>query len=386
MKDKQLMLEHSNMMFKSQELIQLQLPVEVNVMMYTVLVLFCCIGIVISTVHISDVKKVTGIIRPKENVSTVKNILSGKIVQIHYKPGQFVEKGDILFSLDKEIYERLKKNLEIEISKVEIQIECIKKLLESISSGKNIISEKDNIIYFSQLKEYFANLAYFEEQKNFLDYKYQRELNVPEALFNQQSLEEAKINLRLCQKEMEKYKAEVLSKLIQSKSDYEKEFEKLYQELKKIEKEYSYLDIKAPVKGYVQEISSLNVGDYIFADQQVLNIVPCESKDFRVEMNIAAKDIGEIQNGMLVKYRLSAFPFFEYKGAQGKISFIDSDVRKTADGRLYYQVYGDIDKVLFTNNKGDEYFIRAGIDVDARIVMEKITLLHFILRKLDFMQ
>lgn len=386
MENRQLVLNHSNMMYKSQELIQLRLPVEVNVMMYTILVLFLCVGIAVCTVHVNDVIKVPGIIRTKENVSSVKNVLSGKIDQIYYSPGQLVKQGDILFSLNKDIYESLRKNLEIDISNIQKELTCIKHLLDGIYSGKNIIPERENAKSFTQLEEYFTKLAYLEEQKKYCDYKYQKELSMPNALMNQQNIEEAKMNVCLRQKEIDKYKAEILAKLIQAKDDNEKEFEKLYQALIRTEKEYSYLDVKAPVNGYIQEISSLNVGDYIFADQQVINIVPCDNKNFRVEMNITAKDIGEIEKGMIVKYRLSAFPFFEYKGAQGQITFIDSDVRKGSDGRLFYQAYADIDKVDFTNAKGESYLLRAGIDVDARIVMEKITLLQFILRKLDFVK
>lgn len=384
MKKKQLILEHSNMMFHSQELIHLQVPEEINLMFYTILILFALIGILIFTVQINDVKKVSGIVKTMENISTVRNVLPGKIDSISYKPEQFVRKGDVLYSLDKEVFSAVKEKLEMDIKKVESQINCVEALLRGFNSEKKDFSQNENMLIFSQMEEFFSTIDYFEEQIGILEHRLLIEKEKPEILRNENDLEEAQRNLNLSKKELEKYKAEYLAKLMQLKNDYEIERNILNRELQKTVEEFSFLEIRAPIDGFVQEISSLNVGDYIFANQEVLNLIPNDHENFRVEMIVGTKDIGEIVPEMTVKYRLAAFPFFEYRGATGKICSIDSDVRQSSEGRLFYQVYADIDKISFENNKGDVYPIKAGIEVDARIVMEKITLAYYILRKLDF--
>ena len=137
--------------------------------------------------------------------------------------------------------------------------------------------------------------------------------------------------------------------------------------------------------GYVQEIASLNVGDYLEANSEVLKIIPNDNENFRVEIWISPKDMGKIKVGQKVKYRLSAFPFFEYKGADGIITSIDHDIRKSEDGsRVYYSVYADIDRINFSNRHGDTFPIRAGLETDVRIVMEQKPIIYFILKKLDF--
>ena len=185
---------------------------------------------------------------------------------------------------------------------------------------------------------------------------------------------------------MEKYKAGFLAEIVQKKKAYELQRDEILQELARNLEQAEYLDVKAPVSGFVQEVALLNKGDYVSAEQTVLVIVPDDSRNFRVEMSIPTRDIGEIVPGMAVKYRLSAFPFFEYKGAEGKILSVDSDIRNDGNGGLYYRVYSDIDRTVFTSRRGNSYSIKAGIDVDARIVKERISVLHFILRKLDFVQ
>lgn len=386
MKNKKLVLEHSDMMYFSKELVQLSVPGELNLMFYSILVLFLGIIVSLGTVKINDVKRVSGIVKTLENNSTVKNVLPGKIEAIYYKPDQFVQKGEVLYSLNMESYMAIKANLENEICNLEEQILCMNMLLDGFNSGVNRVSEKEHLMIYSQMEEYFSTVAYFENQIEILEYRVLREKNRPKPLFEQQDYDEACLSVNLSRKELEKYKASFLADVSKRKNDYEVQLGKLLQEKIRNENEYSFLEVKAPISGYVQECSSLNVGDFVFADQKVVNIIPSKSDLFRVELAVGSKDIGEIRPGMLVKYRLSAFPFYEYKGAQGNISSIDSDIRSNSDGRLFYQIYADIDKVSFTNRKNEEFPLRAGIEVNAVIVMEKVRLFQFILRKLDFMQ
>ena len=56
-----------------------------------------------------------------------------------------------------------------------------------------------------------------------------------------------------------------------------------------------------------------------------------------------------------MKYRLSAFPFFEYKGAEGIVTSIDPDIRGAESGNLFYSVYADIDRIEFENKYNNIY-------------------------------
>ena len=386
MKNRELMLEHKNMLYYSKELIQLCIPYEINFLYYTMLCLVCSGMVFMSTVRINDVKKVSGIIRTQENNSTVKNVISGKIKEIRYMPNQYVEKGEVLYSLDEGIFTTVMEDLLNEKDDSEQKILCMNMLLDGFNTGKNPVDKTNNLMIFTRMEEYFSTVAYLEKQINICEYRKQKEINQPDALFNLHSLEEAEMNLALSKSELEKYKSVFAADVVQQKTSYELEYEKIKQNIARTQEQYSFLKIKAPVSGFVQEISSLNEGDYVFENQSVINIIPDDNKSFKVELSVPSRDIGEILPEMDVKYRLSAFPFFEYKGANGKILSVDSDVRQAGDGRLYYQIYADIDRISFQSKRNIEYPLKAGIEVDARIVLDKLSILHFILGKLDFMQ
>ena len=396
MKRKQLVLEHRDMMYHSRELVHLCVPKEINLMFYTIVSLVVCLIVLLLTVKINDVIKVSGIVRTETNNSSVNNIIAGQIETIFYKSGQFVEKGDVLFCLKKDVYQTVMNDLENEIADTKKELDCVETLIHCSKnfdrnyfenhSVDTIVSEGTDLFVQSQLEEYYNTVDYMQKQIAIYDFHYQNVKNQPEILFNQNDLEETLLELKLSQQELERYKATFLAENIQKQKALEFNLVKLEQELIRTKEQYSFIEIKAPISGFVQEVSSLNVGDYVVENQNVLVIIPDDTKSFKVELNVPTKDIGEITTGMKVKYRLSAFPFFEYRGAEGEIESIDSDIRQGNSGQLFYRVCSDIDKVSFKNKKGIEYPLRAGIEVNARIVLEKISVIHFILRKMDFIQ
>lgn len=390
MKNKMLVLEHGNKMFYSREIIQLHIPKEINLMFYTILALMFCIVFLVLFCQINDVIKVGGCVRTETNNSTVRNVIAGKIDALYYKPEQFVEKGDLLYSINPEIQKTVEQELRLRLQDCEEQLKCMDVLLESLSEKAGIFETRNEFLsdelVKSKLDEYLGNLAYFEKQLEILEYRLFKEKNQPETFYSKQKVDEATMNYELCLAELKRYKAGFWADIIQKKKSYELQRDEILQELARSLEQVEFLDVRAPVSGFVQEVALLNKGDYVSAEQTVLVIVPDDSKNFRVEMSIPTKDIGEIVPGMTVKYRLSAFPFFEYKGAEGKILSIDSDIRESAGGNVYYRVYSDIDKTIFSSRRGNSYSVKAGIEVDARIVKERISVLHFILRKLDFVQ
>ena len=390
MKNKMLVLEHGNKMFYSREIIQLHIPKEINLMFYTILALTFCIVFLVLFCQINDVIKVSGCVRTETNNSTVRNVIAGKIDALYYKPEQFVEKGDLLYSINPEIQKTVEQELRLRLQDCEEQLKCMDALLESLSGKAGSFETRNEFLsdelVKSKLDEYLGNLAYFEKQLEILEYRLFKEKNQPGTFYSKQKVDEATMNYELCLAELKRYKAGFWADIIQKKKSYELQRDEILQELARSLEQVEFLDVRAPVSGFVQEVALLNKGDYVSAEQTVLVIVPDDSKNFRVEMSIPTKDIGEIVPGMTVKYRLSAFPFFEYKGAEGKILSIDSDIRESAGGNVYYRVYSDIDKTIFSSRRGNSYSVKAGIEVDARIVKERISVLHFILRKLDFVQ
>jgi len=370
-------------MVYTKEFLQLKVPSEISVLFYVIILLLVVVICIVFFGKIDDVIKVNGIVRTKENISSVKNVISGKIIEKKYKPGEKVEKGDFLYKIDPAIYDSQRENLVAEQNNLFERLRGLEELLISFDKNKNLI-DKSNVVAYTRFESFKTNVEKLIIQKNIAYEELKTEEHLPISLKNQKNISQRQLEYDYCVKNLESYKADFLKSLNQEKNELELLLVKNQQEIQKLDSQYEYLKVYAPIGGYVQELSSLNLGDYLESGANVINIIPNDEKNFRVEMQISPKDIGKIKSGLKVKYRLSAFPFFEYKGAEGVITAVDPDIRAGNNGQLYYIAYADIDRVLFENRRGETFPIRAGLETNSRIVLETEPIITFFLRKIDF--
>ncbi len=371
------------MMVYSKEFLELKIPSVVRILLYSiVLLVLTLIGFIVFG-KIDDVIKVNGIVRTRENVSVLHNVISGKIINKNYKPGEAVNKGDFLYELDPSIYDSQKKSLLSEKQNLESRISGAQELIESYKQNKNLV-KKENEVSFTRFESYKKNAEKLAIQKELSFQALQDEKSLPASLRNSKNIRQKNLEYEYSVKNLESYKADFIKALNQEKEELELSYSKIKEEIQKLDSQYEFLKVYAPMSGFVQENSSLNIGDFVESGSSVLNIVPDDRKNFRVEMQISPKDMGKIKPGLKVKYRLSAFPFFEYKGAEGVITAVDPDIRSTNNGQLYYTVYADLDRVTFMNRHGSSFPVRAGLETDCRIVLETQTIISYVLRKIDF--
>ena len=380
----QVILKHHNHLKSSREFFLMKVPEELDVFFYSIIFFVVIALMIVIFGKIDDVVKVRGIVRTKENVSSVKNVIAGKITEMSYEPGQKVCKGDELFKIDSTIFEAQKENLLAVKKDLINKLEVVELLIQSFELEKNVIPHEE-ILAFTRFDSYLKSLNELKMNALIAQKLYQDEMENPKAMQSKKNMEMREIEFRLSETSVEKIRADFIRDLYLEKNQLDLEMLQTEKELTALENQYDFLVVRAPVDGFVQEVSSLNVGDYLSGNSVVLNIVPNDLKNFRVEIQIPPKDIGKIKVGLKVKYRLSAFPFFEYKGAEGVVTSIDPDIRGTESGNLFYSVYADIDRIEFENNRGEKFPIKAGLETDTRIVLETRNILYFVLKRMDFL-
>lgn len=381
---KVMVLQHKNEMVYSREFFDMQMPKEINILLYTVYLLcFFILGFIIFG-RMDDVIKSDGIIRTRDNVSSLKNVISGTIQELHYSPGQKVCKGDVLYRLDPTDYNIQKENLLMNKEYLEGCLKGNSELIKSYYAGENLVSQTDKISY-TKFESYESELEKLSIRESIAKQEYDRENGKSALIRVRYNIKMKSKEYELAKSTLDAYRKGFIADLFAEKKDLEMQLEVIRQNIAQLENKFAYLSVTAPVDGYVQEVSSLNVGDYIEQEMEVLNIIPNDSRNFRVEIQVPTKDIGKVSVNMRVKFRLSAFPYFEYRGAEGVITSVDPDIHRNKEGELYYSVYSTINRVEFSNRHGDVFPIRAGIETKARIVIGTNTILHYILKKMDFL-
>ena len=99
---KVIVLKHQTEMVYSREFFQMEIPKELSQIIY-VIVAICFFTIaVILFGRTDEVIKTQGYVRTRENVSSVKNVISGKIVELSYKPGEKFAKDEMLYKVNAE--------------------------------------------------------------------------------------------------------------------------------------------------------------------------------------------------------------------------------------------------------------------------------------------
>ena len=332
------------------------------------------------------VVKADGIVRPKENISTVSNIVSGKITQKLYMPGQIVFKNEPLYLIDKNTFEselELYKNKLLQLENTQAGLFY---LSESIKQNRDVFPKDKKL----SLEEYFVKFTNYKiecKKLKLLLSKSENDFNIENSLpvnsTTKQKILDLKYQKDFAEIEYKKYTNNFQESLLQTVKENQLQIDEIKSLIIQTEETISHTQITSPVDGKVMEISSLNEGDFVLANQQVLKIIPFTSEENRIELQVSSSDIGKIKEGYKIKYRFPAFPYYDYKGLTGTIKTINPDVSVSENGNMYFTVIGNVDNGTLRNKQGESYFISPGLSVQARIIQKEKRIIEWLLEKVN---
>lgn len=329
-----------------------------------------------------EVIKATGYIRPDENISTVSNAITGRIKTISYKSGQIVKKGELLLEIDPTQLEAEKESLISQMDEDEQKLNSLYEINESILQSKNLVNKKYQEA-FLRYEVWIINLEKLENIKKLKQEKYLQEKNLPESMTTTSRLQELESEYLIACNDYDNlfysFKHDINAEIITLETSKKKNNARLNQ----IYDSISFTKVCAPIDGVIQEISVFNINDWVQAGQQLLNIIPDVSTETQVELSIPAKQAGKIEEGMNVKMRFPSLPYHEFGGTEGKIITIDPDITKTQSTEAIFIMKTNLDNEVLCDKKGKEYPLKVGLQVDARIILSRKTIMQFLLEKLN---
>jgi hemolysin D len=138
-----------------------------------------------------------------------------------------------------------------------------------------------------------------------------------------------------------------------------------------------YQELHAPVDGAVFELKA-GPGSVTSPSTPVLKIVPMNNLVAKVD--IQNKDIGFVHEGITADVRLDSFPFREFGGLQGKLTWIGSDALLPDQLHQYYRFPAKIQldgQVLQVN--GREVPLQSGMSVNVNIKLQKRRVINIFL-------
>lgn len=153
--------------------------------------------------------------------------------------------------------------------------------------------------------------------------------------------------------------------------------------IEEVNKGIEKCEVKSTVDGKLDIKADLEPGVMIQTGAVVASILPKEN-NYKVELIIPDKDIGNIKNGQEVKYNFTSLPYAEYGFLKGNIEnlSVNSQVNNET-GIVYYLGEGTLDTNKLFSNKNEEAVIKLGMTCEARVITRSEKMLYYLLEKLN---
>lgn len=279
----------------------------------------------------------SGAMQPIGNINSVKTYSAGTVETINVSEGAYVEKGDILLTLNtqsldidvnqlnsqkkiltaqQDIYSKIQNGDDVSTVKTDDYEADIKPyiqvIIETDTSYKNTLNglEKDKTNADLNIQIAQVQLEQYQESGT------QRQIQSQELMIQQYELAFEKAELQIADTKTQ-YSAQINSKL----SEIEGQLTEISTNLEKYALSVEYQQITAPVSGYVNTVNVNTLGDTVTSAQELVTIVP---KDMPLEMVCYVKnmDIGDIELGMETEIKLEAYPYNKYGTVKGTVKYI----------------------------------------------------------------
>lgn len=333
---------------------------------------------------IDEVIRAEVLLRPTETVSSIKCVVSGELAEKNFKNDDFVQAGELLFSLDTAVYETelaaYKKEREKNLNEIfENQI-----LLETMETEKkpaaNTTSDAviKSLAYITEFKRY-QNLI--EEAK----IKLEREENAPPALKIPQNIEDLKLQLTRQELSFEAWKNSQKIQALEQKKQLQAANSSVESRISELERAVKNSTIYAPISGRVSEVKKVNVGDYILSGEEIARIIPQNSESLKAELYINPSHIARVKVGNPVKIKFPGLPPSRYGMTETEISLVPPDVSLNNSGQPVFIAEAVIHEPELKTKHAQTAMLIPGMTAEARIITDRSTVLQMILRKLDFM-
>jgi len=288
-----------------------------------------------------------------EEVVAVTNQMTGTISERLVEDGQFVNQGDILYTISHEEQSMQLTSLENQWS------DCV---------------EREEM-----LKLYEAWLQDGTEfSLNTEENTYYREISARKRLMELQKEKE-----QWAETELDNLVAQEMYSIAEELESCRQNRNQLQQQISSLKKSIENATVKANISGTVNLVSELVIGDYLSAGTKVLTIIPQGKEDtFIVKSYVENGDIAKIHEGMEVTYEIGAYPSREYGTMTGKVTFVSADLKVNDNGNAYYMVETTVNPGELRNRKGEEAVLKVGMLCETKVVIESKSVLNILLEKM----
>jgi hemolysin D len=344
------------------------------------IILFFAIAIAWATFgHVDIIATASGKVVPTGRTKTIQPLEPGIVSAIHVRDGDMVSAGAVLIELDQTVTQAERKRAEQDLILAELDVARLSTLRDSfgalatphdlvppegaaaadiartrstmlaqaseqqtkmasieqqiaqknaeaasveaavakIDASLPLVEETASVRRKAMEIQYGNRIAYLEAQTRLVDQQNER-------IIQERKLAEIKAARQALQEQLGQTKSGFERQALSDLSDAQKKVDEFSQDLIKAERKAEEQILRSPIDGTVQQLAAHTVGGVVTPAQQLMMIVPTESK-LEVEAMISNRDIGFVSTGQDAEIKIDTFNFTQYGLIRGKITSVSQD-------------------------------------------------------------
>jgi hemolysin D len=204
-----------------------------------------------------------------------------------------------------------------QIAQKEAERATIKASIDKLKATIQPLQERVDIRRIMFSKELGSKLIYLQELQDLVGQQ-------KEVLVQESRLSESDSAIAALQETRSKTVAEYEHGLLDDLAKAEQKAAGLAQDVIKAEQRTSLQKLTAPVDGVVQQLAVHTIGGVVTPAQQLMVIVPAESR-LEIEAMISNRDVGFVEVGQEAAIKIDTFNFTRYGLLQGTVLTVSND-------------------------------------------------------------
>lgn len=343
----------------------------------TLVILFLVI-LSLPFIKISISTKGSGLLQSSQEKTELTIPVNGRLIKLNMRDNLRIKKGDTVLVIDAVLPQQQNSLVQSRLLQISLLLQDLNALLKSKSlSTPNL-----------QTGQYNASWQQFlEESENSRNAKEQAERTFKryEKLYQ---------NGAITASEYEKFKFEydqassanlLLSKKYRTQwqveaTQYRNELNQLSGQQAELNEQKKQYILRAPIGGSFQNITGLQQGANVFANQKIGEISP--DTKLLAFCYIKPSDIGLIRKGQKVRLQVEAFNYNQWGLASGKVLDISDDIL-VINNQPVFKVKCSLDKDHLRLRNGYKGYLKKGMTFTARFSVAERSLYQLLFDKVD---
>jgi multidrug efflux pump subunit AcrA (membrane-fusion protein) len=352
--------------------------------LYTILAIFS-IGLIWSLFgEVDEWVPARAILRPTVEIVTVKNEVTGRINERAVRNGDFVQKGDLLWSIEATSLLASLQRINLEIQTIEETIADNHLILSAIQAENPDLAGQSTYAFArSQEILYSYNQLSAQTENGRLSWIQADQL--PAAMRSTSEVEQLRNTYLALENQKQAFIPKQEALLISEIRNLSTQLARLREEQTATLENVEASVVTAPITGNVEFLKEFSPGEIVGTNEELIRITPESLDSFTAELIIQQKDIGVVKTGQQVVLRFESFPVSEFQSLKGTLSYIPNESDLNINGDRIFRAQINLSAHEIRNREGTVFPLRAGMAAEARIVTDRTTILRLILKKLDFL-